>query len=164
MVLAGNSRAWRTIPGGGVLFDRLLPSSLLRPETDVRRLRQCERLLGRFASAFPGIRYDILWESDTCNGQALLLEGARHVRLYGGLLRHKHVGIAGVAFTLAHETGHHVGGPPFHEYYPWLSSEAQADAWACQQGLALVFSPAKARHYADRGQKQLARAYQTLLD
>jgi hypothetical protein len=118
----------------------------------------------RFASAFPEVRYDILWESSTCNGQAILLGGARRVRLFGGLLRHKHVGVAGLAFTLAHETGHHLGGPPFHEYYPWLSSEYQADAWACQQGLPIVFGQAKAQVYADRGQRQLSRAYQTLLD
>jgi hypothetical protein len=122
----------------------------------------CEFLIARFSSVFPQIHYDVLWDSNTCNGHAFLLNDIRHVRLYGGLLRHKNVGLAGLAVCLAHETGHHLGGPPYHEFYPWLSSEAQADTWAYETGLRVVFGPKKAAIYVANGRRQLSRVLLTL--
>src|SRR5262245_6344848 len=139
-----------------MVLDELPPSALLCPRADLRMFRCCERLMVRFSDVFPSISYDILWETDTCNAQAFRTGARWSVSVSGCLLSHRHVGIAGIAFTLAHETGHHLGGQPSLEYYPWLSSEARADAWAVSKGLIAVFGPQKARHYALNGQRQLA--------
>lgn len=133
----------------------------LRSVFDVRARRRAELLVARFAITFSTLTYDIYWETDRCNAQAFLGHGTRHVRLYGGLARHKLVSVAGLSIALAHETGHHLGGPPFHRQYPWLSSEERADTWATSEGLALVFGRQRAAVYAVRGRQELALIFAT---
>ena len=99
------------------------------------------------ARCFPGIHYDIYWETRLMNAQAYIGEKGRSVRLYGGLGRHREVGVEGIAFALAHETGHHLGGPPHHPSYTTISSEERANAWAEETGLPLVFGEVVARRY-----------------
>ena len=59
-----------------------------------------------------GIDYDLLWENQTINAQAWILGDSRHVTVCGGLVRHPAMTACGIALMLAHETGHHLGGPP----------------------------------------------------
>ncbi len=89
------------------------------------------------------------------NAQAFLGPDGRYVRLYGGLGRHRWVGIEGLAFALAHETGHHVGGPPHHPCYSSLSSEERANEWAIEAGLPIVFGARIGSRYAHHGLLQL---------
>lgn len=109
-------------------------------------------IVGVFERNYPEISYDVYWESRTANAQAFTWEGKRYVRLYGGFARNREVTIAGLAWVLAHETGHHLGGPPFHELQPQLSAEERADAWA-QQALVHVFGHRLAKRYMTVGQR-----------
>jgi hypothetical protein len=130
---------------------------LLRPLRDTRHRRRVERLVGRFAETFRVIDYEILWTAPTCNAQAFLLDGRRCVRLYGGLARHRRLSIAAVAWVMAHETGHHLGGRPADPHYFWLSSETRADEWAATRGLRRVFGEPLARRYATLGRREATR-------
>ena len=94
-----------------------------------------KRLEERFRLRFPEIHYDLYWETRLMNAQAYIGEKGRSVRLYGGLGRHRQVGVEGVAFALAHETGHHLGGPPHHPFYTTISSEERATEWAMKDGV-----------------------------
>ena len=121
---------------------------------------RAEALVLRFQERFPSIYYDIYWETRLMNAQAYIGKNGRCVRLYGGLGRHRRLGVEAIAFALAHETGHHLGGPPRHQFYSTISSEERADAWACETGLPQVFGEQVARRYAERGIKQLAAVWE----
>jgi hypothetical protein len=109
-----------------------------------RRAQQQRRrvildLLEKFGTAFPEITYELFWESPTINAQAWRLGSARYVRVYGGLVRHRALTKYGLALMLAHETGHHLGGPPYDPDMPWISWQGQADYWAASEGMKRVF-------------------------
>jgi hypothetical protein len=133
------------------------PIRLLSRLSDARQ-RRVEAVLQHFRNAFPEIEYDILWTSRTCNAQAYLSEGKRRVRLYGGLARHKKVSVAAIAWVMAHETGHHLGGRPVHPQFPWIASEETADAWAVSVGLPKVFGSRLATRYCNIGRREALRA------
>ena len=99
------------------------------------------------------------WETRLMNAQAYIGEKGRSVRLYGGLGRHREVEVEGIAFALAHEVGHHLGGEPHHEFYTTISSEERASEWAEETGLPMVFGDAVARRYTCRGVVQLAAVW-----
>ena len=122
-------------------------------------LRRADALLARFRARFPEIHYDLYWETRLMNAQAYIGEKGRSVRLYGGLGRHRRVGVEGVAFALAHETGHHLGGAPHHQFYTTISSEERADEWATEVGLPAVFGDEVARRIVKRGVAQLAAVW-----
>lgn len=122
------------------------------------RIRRVEAVLQRFRNTFPEIDYDVLWTSRTCNAQAFLAGAKRRVRLYGGLARHKEVSVAAIAWVIAHETGHHLGGPPLHPQFPWISSEERADAWAVSVGLPKAFGRRLAQRYCNIGRREALRA------
>lgn len=92
---------------------------------------------------------------DLANAQAFLDGGLKRVRLFGGLVRHRRIGSAGLAVAIAHETGHHLGGAPYLEFYRWLSSEARATEWALAHGLEQVFGSTAGKKIAQRGLSQL---------
>jgi hypothetical protein len=137
------------------LFDDPVPRRLLWPIEAPAPRRRAQRLLRRFRAGFPDLVYDMDLAVELANAQAFLLGGQRHVRLYGGLARHRRVGHAALALALAHETGHHLAGPPFHPYYRWLSSEERATEWALSVGLPHVFGEAT-RRIGERGLAELA--------
>ncbi len=141
------------------IFDDIISPKAVWPEEARWPRLRAEALLNRFRACFPDIYYDIYWETRLMNAQAYIGEKGRSVRLYGGLGRHRRLGVEGVAFALAHETGHHLGGPPHHEFYTTISSEERANEWAEETGLPLVFGEAVARRFARRGVAQLAAVW-----
>lgn len=90
------------------------------------------------------------------NAQAFVSGRGRCVRLFGGLGRHRRIGIEGLAFALAHETGHHLGGSPQHPFYSSLSSERRASEWALSEGLPRLFGDRVGQRYGRFGLVQLA--------
>jgi hypothetical protein len=141
------------------IFDDIISPKAVWPEEARWPRLRAEALVERFRGCFPDIYYDIYWETRLMNAQAYIGEKGRSVRLYGGLGRHRRVGVEGVAFALAHETGHHLGGAPHHEFYTTISSEQRANEWAEETGLPLVFGEAVARRFARRGVAQLAAVW-----
>src|SRR5206468_8617506 len=102
-------------------------------------------IVAQFAVAFDDIAIDIAWKSDSLNAQAFRLgPTAAHVRIYGGLARHRDIGPEGLALAIAHEIGHHKGGAPTSRHYHWLSTDRRADEWARTVGLPAAFGPAAA--------------------
>src|SRR5512147_1665706 len=122
-----------------MIFDDLVPTEDVWPANSHWPRRRTDALIERFQIAFPAVHYDLFWETRVLNAQAFISDRGRCVRLYGGLGRHRKIGIEGVAFALAHETGHHLGGPPQHPFYKSLSSERRASEWALTTGLPTVF-------------------------
>jgi hypothetical protein len=141
------------------IFDDLVHPRDLWPANARWPIRRAGALLARFHEKFPEIHYDLHWEARLLNAQAFIGLRGRHVRLYGGLGRHRKIGLEGMAFAIAHETGHHLGGSPSHQFYSSLSSEARADEWAIYAGLPIVFGGAVARRFVDRGLLQLAAVW-----
>jgi hypothetical protein len=103
------------------------------------RWRVVSGLLHRFGSEFPEITYELLWEAPSVNAQAWRLGSARYVRVYGGLVRHPAITKYGLALTLAHETGHHLGGLPRDPAMPWLTWQGQADYWAASVAMPRIW-------------------------
>jgi hypothetical protein len=122
--------------------------------SDLRRKHIVVGLLDQFGKVFPEISYDLLWESATINSQAWRLGSARYVRVYGGLVRRRNVTRAGLALILAHETGHHLGGPPQDPDMPWISWQGQADYWAANVGMKKVFG-SRAHGMTMRGVREI---------
>ena len=137
------------------LFDRPVSSRLLWPLEARWPRRRAWTLIKRFQACFPELIYDMELGVDLANAQAFLDGSQRRVRLYGGLVRHRKIGSAALAVTLAHETGHHLGGAPFLQYYRWLSSEERATQWAMTVGLQKVFGSVAAEKVSDSGIRQL---------
>src|SRR5262245_7988071 len=94
---------------------------VLPRSTQLRRKSNALKLTGRFAAEFPDIEYKLFWESAIINAQAWLEGDRKHVTVYGGLVRHPTIRSSGLALMLAHETGHHLGGPPFDPDLRWPS-------------------------------------------
>lgn len=141
------------------IFDDIISPKLVWPVEARWPRRRAEALLERFRAKFPEIYYEICWDTRLMNAQAYIGSKGRCVRLHGGLGRHTKVGVEGIAFALAHEVGHHLGGPPHHEFYTSISSEERATEWAEETGLPAVFGGAVARRYARRGFVQLAAVW-----
>jgi len=118
-----------------------------------RRRKIALRLIDAFARVFPAIKYTLIWDSRIINAQAWLGE-ARNVYLYGALVRHPAITRAGLALTLAHETGHHLGGPPRDPAMRWMTWQGQADYWAARVGMPAVFGDAAAQITA-RGAREI---------
>lgn len=113
----------------------------LGPRARLRRKAVALGLLDQFGQAFPEIIYELLWESPTVNAQAWRLGPARYVRVYGGLVRHQAITKYGLTLMLAHETGHHLGGPPHDPAMPWLTWQGQADYWAASIAMPRILGP-----------------------
>lgn len=145
----------RTSRGTHQLFSISAPAGCLLPAADAQRRESAAELIARFTAAFDDIAIDIAWQSDSVNAQAFRLgPAAAHVRVYGGLARHREIGAEGLALALAHEIGHHKGGAPTSRYYHWLSTDRRADEWALTIGLPAVFG-AGAEDVARAGADQL---------
>jgi hypothetical protein len=139
------------------LFDKPVDHHLLWPLKSAWPRRRARKVLKRFQARWPELVYDMDLPVELANAQAFLDQGVRRIRLYGGLARHRRIGTAGLAVALAHETGHHLGGPPPLAFYKWLSSEERADEWARTVGLVEVFGGGGSHRIWSRGQMELAR-------
>jgi hypothetical protein len=135
----------------------------LSPGSRRRRKRVALSVLDLFGKAFPEITYELLWESGTLNSQAWSLGPKRYVRVYGGLVRHPKLSRAGLALMLAHETGHHLGGPPYDPDMPWISWQGQADYWAASVGMKKIFG-SLARNMVMRGAWQICELHEAFTD
>jgi Zn-dependent protease with chaperone function len=131
-------------------LEQILPS----PRVQAHRQRVISDLFKRFSISFPQITYELYWESRSPNAQAWRLGSTRYVRVYGGLVRHPALTKYGLALMLAHETGHHLGGPPYDPAMPWISWQGQADFWAASVAMPLVFGP-NARRTTLLGMREL---------
>ena len=143
------------------IFDDIISPSLVWPVEARWPLRRAQALLDRFRAHFPNIYFDMYWETRLMNAQAYIGAKGRSVRLYGGLGRHREVGVEGIAFALAHEVGHHLGGEPHHEFYTTISSEERASEWAEETGLPTVFGDrwrAATRGEASRSWRRCGRS------
>jgi hypothetical protein len=141
------------------IFDDIISPKDVWPVEAPWPWRRANAVIDRFRARFPHIHYDTYWETRLMNAQAYIGERGLSVRLYGGLGRHRRIGVEGVAFALAHETGHHLGGAPYHKFYTTISSEERANEWAESIGLPLVFGEAVAQRFAHRGITQLAAVW-----
>ena len=119
-------------------------------------------LLDEFGRAFPEITYDLLWESPTINAQAWRVGTVRHVRVYGGLVRHATITRPGLALMIAHETGHHLGGLPRDPEMRWMTWQGQADYWAARTAMPLVFG-SQAYDATLRGARQILKLHEDLI-
>jgi hypothetical protein len=126
-----------------------------------RRKKMVQGLLDRFAKAFPEINYELLWESPTVNAQAWRLGSARYVRVYGGLVRHQAITKYGLTLMLAHETGHHLGGPPYDPAMPWLTWQGQADYWAASIAMPKIWE-SKASRATLRAAREMVELHKVL--
>jgi hypothetical protein len=127
------------------VFSLSSPAGCLLPVSDAQRREWAAGIVAQFAAAFDDIAVDIAWKSGSLNAQAFRLgPTAAHVRIYGGLARHRDIGPEGLALAIAHEIGHHKGGAPTSHHYHWLSTDRRADEWAREVGLPAVFGQAAA--------------------
>jgi Zn-dependent protease with chaperone function len=138
-----------------LIFDDVVPPEHVWPVDARWPIIRAQGLMARFQAKFPNLHYDVFWDTRLMNAQAFLAPKGRCVRLYGGLARHRWIGVEGLAFALAHETGHHLGGPPRHPAYSSISSEERANEWAVETGLLEVFGHNVGHRYASAGQSQL---------
>lgn len=134
--------------------ENVLPSRRIQQ----RRRRVVLDLLGKFGRAFPEITYDLLWESPSVNAQAWRLGSARHVWVYGGLVRHRTITKYGLALMLAHETGHHLGGLPRDPAMPWMTWQGQADYWAASIAMPIIWGP-RAREATLRAAREIVELH-----
>lgn len=121
-----------------------------------RRRHIAEGLIGVFSRSFPDITYELRWDQDLINAQAWRLGTDRRVWVYGGLARHPRLHMAGLALTIAHETGHHLGGHPRDPDMPWMTWQGQADYWAASVGMQTAFA-SRAKALTLSGARQILR-------
>jgi len=136
---------------------------VLSERTRRRRKATALRILKSFADTFVDVEYDLLWENPTINAQAWRYAEERHVTVCGGLVRHPAITASGIALMLAHETGHHLGGPPLDPDLRYLTWQGQADYWAAKEGMPRVFGR-DARRLTLRGAGEIAALHAEFLD
>jgi hypothetical protein len=139
-------------------LDWPIEQETLSKRAQQRRRAIALRLIDQFAGIFGEIEYDLFWDSSIINAQAWRLGSRQRVTIYGGLVRHPAITASGVALMLAHETGHHLGGPPLDPDLRWPTWQGQADYWAASQGMPKVFGQEAAR-LTLRGAKQIAAVH-----
>jgi hypothetical protein len=132
-------------------------NALIGSHTKRRNVAEC--LIELFARYFPDINYSLIWNSRLVNAQAWRRGEIRNVSLYGGLVRHPAIRKAGLALTLAHETGHHLAGPPRDPDLCWMAWQGQADYWAARVAMPRVFG-AQARRMTLGGAREIVALHE----
>ncbi|MEM9271513.1 MAG: hypothetical protein AAGA80_00930 [Cyanobacteria bacterium P01_F01_bin.143] len=118
--------------------DSPAPGIRFRPMDDSLTQLKTQQILNLFFGYYRNIDFQLDWNNNRVNAVAWIDESGRHVRIYGGLVRHPDMAAEGVSLVVAHEVAHHFGGPPT---YPGstLSCEGQADYWAALIVMRNVF-------------------------
>jgi hypothetical protein len=114
-------------------MDKAAPDTLRALNSSTTQ-EMAQQLADYFKRFYPDVVYHVDWDDETVNAYAWMENGKRHVALLGGLLRHKAIGMEGIGLVLAHELGHHYGGPPLYSG-SGLSCEGQADYWGASVGM-----------------------------
>jgi hypothetical protein len=110
-----------------------------RQDRSAQRLSSLTKLIAVFESTFSSVQYRILESVSAVNAQASLSNGKHLVDIFGGLVFHPIIRHDGLAFTLLHETGHHLSERCKLAQdckLPWaqLACECSADRWAITDG------------------------------
>lgn len=113
-----------------------------------------EYLNQHFKTFYPQIEYRIAWTDDRVNAFASREGNKWVVTLLGGLIRHPYMQLEGVGLVLAHEIGHHLGGPP-HYGGTWASCEGQADYWGARIAMRKVWFGQYAIEQLEKGSLQV---------
>jgi hypothetical protein len=114
-------------------------------------------LVLNYEAKFPDVEMHIDWTNNEVNAAAWMVGSTRHVVLYGGLLRHRYIGVEGAGLVLAHEIGHHFGGKPRYsdDGHKWASCEGQADYWGAMVAQRHVWWGPYAIEQLEKGSDQL---------
>lgn len=88
------------------------------------------------------LKINRLWSNGTVNASATRQGKTRVLNMYGGLARHKAIGIEGMALVACHELGHHNGGAPKIAGFGrlWATNEGGADYFATGKCLRRYFA------------------------
>lgn len=79
------------------------------------------------------------WAVPKENATTDQFNGLWSVTIYGGLGRYPTMTPDALQLTVCHEVGHHLGGFPFADYGDWSASEGQADTFAVQVCLPMIW-------------------------
>lgn len=124
-------------------------SSAAPQEFQVRRvLERFEKAVQPMVSQYlkKTLKIELDWENPRVNASATRDEKNNPVIiLYGGMARHPELSPDGLLGILCHELGHHLGGAPkkkrgMSEKRSWASAEGQADYFAANKCLPLIFN------------------------
>jgi hypothetical protein len=104
-----------------------------RQDRSIGRLTCLTELIEIFEASFSSVHYRVLEQISAVNAQASFANGRHRVDIFGGLAFHPAIRHDGLAFTLLHETGHHLSAGC---KLPWaeLACECAADEWAATDG------------------------------
>ena len=108
-------------------------------DRSAQRLSSLTKLVAIFESTFSSVHYRILESISAVNAQASFSNGKHLIDIFGGLAFHPVIRHDGLAFTLLHETGHHLSERCKLVQdckLPWaqLACECSADRWAVTDG------------------------------
>lgn len=90
-----------------------------------------------------GLKFVIIadWQDGAVNAYATRSVDAWNVHINGGIARAKGMTVDGLALTVCHEIGHHLGGAPRTFLYEgWPSAEGQADYFATSKCLKKYYA------------------------
>lgn len=80
------------------------------------------------------------WRDNTINAFADQNNAFWYVWIKGGIGKHPAITRLGLIAITCHEIGHHLGGYPKKDRWPWASAEAQADYFAAHVCMRKVFA------------------------
>ncbi len=127
---------------------------IARQDRSTERRHCLASLLATSRAAFPEVRIRLLETIAVVNAQASVLDKIPTVDLFGGLIFHPALGQDGLAFSLAHELGHHLAVGPRQICGSPLACDCAADLWAVTIGLN-VLSREKAKLTVKSALRQL---------
>jgi hypothetical protein len=126
----------RNVRDGGksVLLDELQLNSSSSLRYSEQRRASVQTALDALRLAFQGISFELIEDCLVINAQAIFINGAPCVRIYGGLAFHPSVDWDALILISLHETGHHLSRGCRLPWNPLLGCECAADQWAVDEG------------------------------
>jgi hypothetical protein len=120
-----------------VIFDEPI-LEVTRQNRSIERLELLSKFVAASEAAFPHVRIRLLTKIAAVNAQASVLDQVARVDLFGGLIFHPALGQDALAFTLAHELGHHLAIGPRYACSSRLACDCAADVWAVTKGFNVL--------------------------